>query len=703
MTTAYLYPPNGQPGKSQALTAVSGIAFTGNYNTTDTYTLNVVSGAVSNSVKTGATYGTTSVAADTVNDLFWGSTAFQYVYSETEGGAVQVYDILSIIALQNDGNALVVSEASDYPTSDAGLLDGDLWSNGGIVSVYGTTTPSAAPPVYYGQITAAALLALTGSNLPLTAPGNNMGQLWNNGGIVSIDYNTPQYELDTFFFTGTSVVSGSPYFVDYGGHLLNVVSGSANILANMNTTTGLSYDATLNSLYSINASGSAIGVYSLASGSATTYPVPTSNNIRVLGSTAGSGLAAVYGVSKNNLLSSYVSNNVAFNAANTAGAFVNPNNNTINLLSGVDPTYSVVNTFMCSGTGFWCSWNTIDTQVLVTNNANNFVTIYAVENSAFSVFQTLNVTDTGATKIIKVGSTEQVAYCNPSHNYVNFLAFSGTWSVAQTLALANPSCLSTYDGVTIAAGVTNAVDFLTVVSNQWAVTSSVPLSYTPSDIFQDAYGNTIAVGYTGSYPSYTGYLSIITAGVARTISFSGNPTSVYASLDQILISVGSAGEIQSYSYLIGGNPVLTSSVPADISATASYSDITSTGQGIFVSDLMLSQYYWRTPYSIDLVPYGWLTTYNPNTNTWGATLYLNIAFSTPSAVAWGVDGNMYMAASNVLYEVNTAGSVLNSTNITTYQGQVSSTLPVGVSDLQWMPDGHLYGTTSLNSALLRIL
>ncbi len=89
--------------------------------------------------------------------------------------------------LFNNGGALQVASAAGYPTSSSGLSAGALWSNGGVVSVAGTTTPSpTAPAVYFNTISAASLLALGGANLPLSNPGIGTSILWNNGGVVSI-------------------------------------------------------------------------------------------------------------------------------------------------------------------------------------------------------------------------------------------------------------------------------------------------------------------------------------------------------------------------------------------------------------------------------------------------------------------------------------------------------------------------------------
>jgi hypothetical protein len=92
------------------------------------------------------------------------------------------------LGMVNDGGVLTLSgSGAGYPTSPSGLSSGALWNNGGVVCVAGTTTPNpAAPPVYLTTTSASALLALGGSNLPLSNPGVGSGILWNNGGVISV-------------------------------------------------------------------------------------------------------------------------------------------------------------------------------------------------------------------------------------------------------------------------------------------------------------------------------------------------------------------------------------------------------------------------------------------------------------------------------------------------------------------------------------
>lgn len=90
--------------------------------------------------------------------------------------------------LYNDGGVLALTAAPPgYPTSPVGLPHGALWNNGLTIAVIPGIVPNpAAPPIYFGMITAQDLLAAGGGNLPLSNPGAGTLQLWNDGGMIAI-------------------------------------------------------------------------------------------------------------------------------------------------------------------------------------------------------------------------------------------------------------------------------------------------------------------------------------------------------------------------------------------------------------------------------------------------------------------------------------------------------------------------------------
>lgn len=97
-----------------------------------------------------------------------------------------MYNFVVAIYLINNGGLLQVLSGAAWPSSPSGLPAGSIWSDGGVAAVVPGITPNpSAPPVFLSSVSAASLLLLGGGNLPLSNPGVP-GQLWNNGGVISI-------------------------------------------------------------------------------------------------------------------------------------------------------------------------------------------------------------------------------------------------------------------------------------------------------------------------------------------------------------------------------------------------------------------------------------------------------------------------------------------------------------------------------------
>lgn len=85
----------------------------------------------------------------------------------------------------NNGGVLTLPAPLDYPSTPNGAA-GSVWWDGGVIAVVPGITPDPnAAPVYFATITPSVLLQMGGGNLPLTDPLNS-GQLWNNGGVITI-------------------------------------------------------------------------------------------------------------------------------------------------------------------------------------------------------------------------------------------------------------------------------------------------------------------------------------------------------------------------------------------------------------------------------------------------------------------------------------------------------------------------------------
>lgn len=93
--------------------------------------------------------------------------------------------VFTNVTFINDGGVLQMSAPLNYPITPTGLAAGAVWYNGGTVGVIPGGSGGGSP-VFFGTITASALLALGGGGLPTTNPGVGTLQLWNNGGVISI-------------------------------------------------------------------------------------------------------------------------------------------------------------------------------------------------------------------------------------------------------------------------------------------------------------------------------------------------------------------------------------------------------------------------------------------------------------------------------------------------------------------------------------
>jgi hypothetical protein len=95
----------------------------------------------------------------------------------------------------NDGGVLyALTLPTGYQVGLAGLPAGSVYlvpnvlagSEYAVGVVPGIVPNPSAPPIFFASTSTASLLALGGGNLPLTLQTPGSGQLWNNGGLVSV-------------------------------------------------------------------------------------------------------------------------------------------------------------------------------------------------------------------------------------------------------------------------------------------------------------------------------------------------------------------------------------------------------------------------------------------------------------------------------------------------------------------------------------
>lgn len=86
----------------------------------------------------------------------------------------------------NNGVVVLTTTAQGYSLSPVSLVAGQLWNNGGVLSVIPGISIVPTAPTFFAAVSAAELLNLTGAALPTTAPLKGSGIVWNDGGVVSV-------------------------------------------------------------------------------------------------------------------------------------------------------------------------------------------------------------------------------------------------------------------------------------------------------------------------------------------------------------------------------------------------------------------------------------------------------------------------------------------------------------------------------------
>jgi hypothetical protein len=147
----------------------------------------------------------------------------QITTSHTQAFSASVQKILQNVLWNDNGVLTLFPDYMTFPLDPLGLDPGSLWSNGLAVSVVPGVTPYAlAEPLFFNRMAGDYLLALGGGNLP-TAPPLIAGQLWNNGGLVSISSAATNYDV---LWNNGGALSLLPGLIDYPNSPMGLPPGA---------------------------------------------------------------------------------------------------------------------------------------------------------------------------------------------------------------------------------------------------------------------------------------------------------------------------------------------------------------------------------------------------------------------------------------------------------------------------------------------
>lgn len=432
----------------------------------------------------------------------------------------------------------------------------------------GLFLPNINEPVYYMYAGVGPNLVQVPINLPVApnsivssvnsaAYDSNTSIIWltsNNSNILGSQNDLPgtlYVTSGTAYLNGSTLIGDQPYFSSFNNELYTVsggiVSGYAAVASG---TVGLGYSASGTTLFTALPAVNSMLAYNTVSKSSTISAAPVSHitQIKAFAVNSVSGAAAVAGTCQGPLRG-LASTNVALAPDGAFCAFVNPSNNTINLLEGPDPNWSLINTLGATGAANWCAWNDTSTQVLTTNTGNSTISVYAVANSALSLTQTLTVPNSGNTRITEIPGSGQMVYCNSANNYVEFLSFSGSWATSQQVVIASPQAIAVISPTEIVIAGANAISYVSYVNDMWGITGSASLVFTPVDITIDTNGTVYAVGHSGGF----GYLTAVYNGIIGYYTWDGSGNSVIWEQGQIFVSDETNSVIKSFSFIQGMN------------------------------------------------------------------------------------------------------------------------------------------------------
>lgn len=481
-------------------------------------------------------------------------------------------------------------------------------------------------------------------------------------------------------------VSGSPYISTWSGDFYSV-SGTALVSgAGVITSGSVGLQEVNGNLYSLIAPENEIAIYSVASSSAT-YTAPTITNLLQTTNFAANATSVALLGTQETPLRAYGANNVAVARGGEFAAFADPQNNTMYLLQGPDPDWKFINSLAASGTADWCAWNDLSTQILVTDTSAADLVVYGVAASALSVAQTLSLPVSGATQIVASPLQSTAMYVNPTANSVEILTYSGgSWATSQAISLTAPNALfatsSTQVGVCVSGGYTR----LNYANATWSADQVTSLPYTPTSLYME--GEVLYLcGTSGS----TGNITVVSGSVTVSGAWSGSADAIFEQQGQIVVVDQTSSLLRYFSYFGALQTQGTQALPA------AWDTFTSAGTSLFATTpTSLYQYHFKQPFKIAPIPFGWAAIH---TTSWGTPYSFSTAFGIPTCAAWKSDGSLRIATTaNELYTI--VSGTATSATILNYDGDATNE-PVGISDMTWY-NGHLYGVTSLNSALVEL-
>lgn len=507
------------------------------------------------------------------------------------------------------------------------------------------------------------------------------------------------------FYIGMADNSGYIYSLNSAGNINTIQNGNL-VATNVSLTQGLGYTGFVSensNLYTVlgTSTGASLCITTMTSqlsGTTTYVSTPYFSNTAI---TVASGNVCIGGY--NTLSVSYPIGGMAY-LLNSTGGLTNivlsdTAANTINTYQYNGKVLSFASQASGNSDPTFLSFDQTGTQLFACNPSSNNLQIFTYSNETLSISQTLSITNPTSVSFLP-NNTYAFVTQGSSNEITVLINSSGSWSiVSPVLSNTGATSLTVISNSEFMATTTNAINIFEFVNNAWSLSSSISLSYTPTELLFDGNSTVYAIGVSGTTESYL--TSIVNNTVQDQISWTGTAQSFYwyngvlSVFDsynnnvQNYITVDSTLQYETVSSLPLYNPVITGS-------SAQYV------QNIIIISSSTDSYFYENNWAhsnfITPVKYTGYSVYNGT--SWTSNYNLS-SYGWVTSITSDTSGNFWLATSdNYIIEVSNTGTFTSASSIS----PVSSGLfpPLGISKMLWL-SGHLYGISSIGAGLIQIM
>ncbi len=446
-------------------------------------------------------------------------------------------------------------------------------------------------------------------------------------------------------------------------------------------------------------------LFSLVSGSlaafslsTATIGVPTYNPYPMvegdcLSASSAASAVAVGGWSYVTLASGYTQ--MAFSPVNAVMIALKGTSH-IDIYQGPNEAWAQTSSMAVAGNPAFGAWNASGTTVITTDPTGGQVVVYSYSLGTLTSGQSINLPN--ASEIAITPDGQKFLVCQPVFNQVSPFILSGaTWVSGTPVAISTPTSILATASASAVVGGNTSMNFLVFSGGAWNVSGVATLPYTPVSL-ATASGNIFSVGTVGGL----GYFSAVSGNFIPLLNYAWTGSAdglIYLqgqiwAVDKTTPSIWAFGNLfTQYEFIFNFPPTQAFNNIAVSLFTAFSNGGTVFGMGAASTSI----YTLTSPYNIEPLRTGMVGVYKGG-------VWSSVALGsgqTPTALTFDPSGNVMCATlGNTLYQISSAGVILQQTQVTQFSGQSQST-PLGISAMAYLGSG-LYAASSLAGPLTRV-